>query len=178
MLQKILRRFDIKPHKIKYYCEKRDPEFESKIHDILLVYKQISMQFDEDGKLIIPADEAVIHTVSCDEKSGIQAITTTGNYLSPTVKNDCVMHDAEYRRFGMLSPFAGIDLLIGKTIPYVNETLKSSDFIELLKKLDARYSEGDIIRIVCYNHSAHKSKKTINYLATRPEERFVFNPKH
>lgn len=39
---------------------------------------------------------------------------------------------------------------------------------------------GDIIRIVCDNHSAHKSKETRNYLSTLPEGRFVFvfTPKH
>ena len=37
MVQKILQRSDIKPHKIRYYCEKRDPEFETKMHDVLLV---------------------------------------------------------------------------------------------------------------------------------------------
>lgn len=60
MVQKILKNSDIKPHKIKYYCEKRDPEFESKMHDVLLVYKQVSMQFDENGQLIIPVDEPMV----------------------------------------------------------------------------------------------------------------------
>ena len=180
MVQKILKNSDIKPHKIKYYCEKRDPEFESKMHDVLLVYKQVSMQFDENGQLIIPVGEPMVHTVSCDEKPGIQAIATTGDDLRPTVGNGCVMRDAEYKRLGTLSLLAGIDLLTGEAIPYVSETHKSSDFIELLKKLDDRYAEGDIIRIVCDNHSAHKSKETRNYLATRPKGRFVFvfTPKH
>lgn len=180
MVQKILKNSDIKPHKIKYYCEKRDPEFESKIHDVLLVYKQVSMQFDENGQLIIPADEPMVHTVSCDEKPGIQAIATTGEDLRPTVGNGYVMRDAEYKRLGTLSLLAGIDLLTGEVIPYVSTTHKSSDFIELLKKLDDRYPERDIIRIVCDNLSAHKSKETRNYLATRPEGRFVFvfTPKH
>lgn len=180
MVQKILKNSDIKPHKIKYYCEKRDPEFESKMHDVLLVYKQVSMQFDENGQLIILVDEPMVHTVSCDEKPGIQAIATTGDDLRPTVGNGCVMRNAEYKRLGTLSLLAGIDLLTGEAIPYVSETHKSSDFIELLKKLDDRYAEGDIIRVVCDNHSAHKSKETRNYLATRPEGRFVFvfTPKH
>ena len=138
------------------------------------------MQFDENGQLIIPVDEPMVHTVSCDEKPGIQAIATTGDDLRPTVGNGCVMRDAEYKRLGTLSLLAGIDLLTGEAIPYVSTTHKSSDFIELLKKLDDRYAEGDIIRIVCDNHSAHKSKETRNYLATRPEGRFVFvfTPKH
>ena len=167
MVQKILKNSDIKPHKIK-------------LHDLLLVYKPMSMQFDENGQLIIPADEPMVHTVSCDEKPGIQAITTTGEDLRPTVGNGYVMRDAEYKRLGTLSLLAGIDLLTGEAIPYVSTTHKSSDFIELLKKLDDRYAEGDIIRIVCDNHSAHKSKETRNYLATRPEGRFVFvfTPKH
>lgn len=37
-VQKLLKDSDIKPFKIKYYCEKRDPEFESKMHEVLLVY--------------------------------------------------------------------------------------------------------------------------------------------
>ena len=174
MLQKILDRNDIKPFKIKYYCEKRDPEFETKMHNVLVVYKQIAMQFDDDGNVIIPEDEPMVHTVSCDEKPGIQAIATTGDDLRPTRENGRVYRDAEYKRLGTLSLLAGIDLLTGIAIPHVSESHKSSDFIELLKKLDAMYSENDIIRIVCDNHSAHKSKEVKNYLRTLPAGRFVF----
>lgn len=180
MVQKILSRNELKPFKIKYYCEKRDPDFEQKMHDVLLVYKQVSLQFDKDGKIIIPENEPMVHTVSCDEKPGIQAIATTGDDLRPTAETGCVYRDAEYKRLGTLSLLAGIDLLTGIAIPVVSETHKSSDFIELLKKLDAMYPKGDIIRIVCDNHSAHKSKETRNYLATMPKGRFifVFTPKH
>lgn len=174
MLQKILKRSEIKPFKIKYYCEKRDPDFENKMHDVLVVYKQVSLQFDEEGRIIIPDDKPMVHTVSCDEKPGIQAIAATSDDLRPRHGNGCVWRDYEYKRPGTLSLIAGIDLLTGETIPVVSESHKSSDFICLLKKLDERYPEGDVIRIICDNHSAHKSKEVRNYLATRPEERFVF----
>lgn len=174
MLQKILKRSEIKPFKIRYYCEKRDPDFENKMHDVLVVYKQVSLQFDEEGRIIIPDDKPVVHTVSCDEKPGIQAIAATSDDLRPRHGNDCVWRDYEYKRPGTLSLIAGIDLLTGEAIPVVSESHKSSDFICLLKKLDERYPEGDVIRIICDNHSAHKSKEVRNYLATRPEERFVF----
>ena len=180
MIQKILKQSDIKPFKIKYYCEKRDPDFETRMHDVLVVYKQVSMQSDEEGNIIVPEEGPMIHTISCDEKPGIQAIATTSGDLRPDSKHGCVARDYEYKRLGTLSLIAGIDLLTGKAIPVVSETHKSSDFICLLKKFDTMYPEGDIIRIVCDNHSAHKSKEVKKYLATRPESRFefVFTPTH
>lgn len=180
MIQKILKRSDIKPFKIKYYCEKRDPDFDSKMHNVLVVYKQVEMQFDKNGNVIVPTDGPMVHTVSCDEKPGIQAIATTSEDLRPTSENGCVYRDYEYKRLGTLSLLAGIDLLTGIAVPVVSETHKSSDFINLLKKFDEMYPNGDVIRIICDNHSAHKSKEVQNYLATRPEGRFifVFTPTH
>lgn len=180
MIQKILKRSEIKPFKIKYYCEKRDPDFETKMHDVLVAYKQVEMQSDENGNIIIPTDGPMTHTISCDEKPGIQAIATTSDDLRPTEENGCVYRDYEYKRLGTLSLIAGIDLLTGIAIPVVSETHKSSDFICLLKKLDERYPQEDRIKIICDNHSAHKSREVHNYLATKQEGRFifVFTPKH
>lgn len=179
-IQKFLREQDIKPFKIKYYCEKRDPDFEAKMHEVLLVYKQIEMQFDENGTLIVPDDYKVTITVSYDEKPGIQAIANTTPDLRPTKENGEVYRDTEYKRLGTLSLLAGIDLLTGEAIPLVSETHKSSDFIEFLKILDKKYPSQDTIRIILDNHSAHTSKETRRFLDTMPKGRFkfVFTPKH
>lgn len=179
-IQKFLKEQNIKPFKIKYYCEKRDPDFESKMQDVLLVYKQIEMQFDEDGKLIVPDDYKLTITVSYDEKPGIQAISNTAPDLRPTAENGEVYRDAEYKRLGTLSLLAGIDLLTGEAIPLISETHKSSDFIEFLKILDKKYPAQDTIRIILDNHSAHTSKETCRFLDTMPKGRFkfVFTPKH
>lgn len=40
--------------------------------------------------------------------------------------------------------------------------------------LGAKYPEGDIIRLILDNHSAHISKETHQFLAALPEDRFVF----
>lgn len=179
-IQKFLKDQDIKPFKIKYYCEKRDPDFESKMHEVLLVYKQIEMQFDENGTLIVPDDYKLTITVSYDEKPGIQAISNTAPDLRPTAENGVVYRDAEYKRLGTLSLLAGIDLLTGEAIPLVSETHKSSDFINFLKILDKKYPLQDTIRIILDNHSAHTSKETRRFLDTMPKDRFkfVFTPKH
>lgn len=102
----------------------------------------------------------MVYTVSCDEKPGIQVIVTTGNVLHPAQENGCVMRDAEYNRLGTLSLLARIVLLTKVAIPHVSETHKNSDFIELLKTLDEHYPKGNVIRIVCDNHLAHKPKET------------------
>lgn len=179
-VQKLLQDNQIKPFKIKYYCEKRDPDFESKMHEVLVVYKQVEMQFDENGNIIVPDDYKLAITVSYDEKPGIQAIANTSKDLRPTEDNGEVYRDYEYKRLGTVSLLAGIDLLTGEAIPLVRDTHKSSDFIDFLKILDKKYPSQDTIRIILDNHSAHTSKETKRFLATMPKERFefVFTPKH
>lgn len=179
-VQKLLQDNQIKPFKIKYYCEKRDPDFESKMHEVLVVYKQVEMQFDEKGNIIVPDDYRLTITVSYDEKPGIQAIANTSKDLRPTGDNGEVYRDYEYKRLGTVSLLAGIDLLTGEAIPLVRDTHKSSDFIDFLKILDKKYPSQDTIRIILDNHSAHTSKETKRFLATMPKERFefVFTPKH
>ena len=176
----ILNEAEIKPFRTKYYCEKRDSEFETKKHNILVLYKQISMRFDEAGDLIpYEEDEPETHTISYDEKPGIQAIAPTTPDLPPRVGNGATYRDYEYVRHGTLFLLAGIDLVTGEAIPLVRETHKSSDFIAFLKILDEKYPQGDKIRLVLDNHSAHTSKETKAYLATVPGRfEFVFTPKH
>ena len=173
-LQKYLKQMSIKPFRIKYYLDRKDPDFESRMHDVLLVYKQVEMQFDENGDIIVPDNGHMVHTLSYDEKPGIQAVANKYPDHNPTEKNGFVRRDYEYVRLGTLSLLAGIDLLTGEAVPLVSESHKSSDFIAFLKILNAKYPEGDTIRLILDNHSAHKSKETRKYLATLPEDRFVF----
>lgn len=63
------------------------------------------------------------------------------------------MRDYEYIRYGTISLLAAIDLLTGEAIPLVSDTHKSSDFVEFLTRLDAKYPEGDKIRLILDNHS-------------------------
>lgn len=179
-VRNILDDAEIKPYRIRYYCENRDPEFESKMHNILLVYKQLSFQFDEDGHFIPwEDDEEVVHVLSYDEKPGIQAIATTAEDLLPDDNHSTISRDYEYKRLGTLSLLAGIDLQTGEAIPLVSETHTSKDYIEFLKKLDAKYPAGDKIRLVLDNLAVHTSEETRKYLATVPGRfEFVFTPKH
>ena len=173
-LQKYLKKMDIKPFKIKYYLERKDPDFENKMHDVLLIYKQVEMQFGDDGTITIPENGHLTHTISYDEKPGIQAVANKYPDHNPTEEKGYIRRDYEYVRLGTLSLLAGIDLLTGNAIPLVSQTHKSSDFIEFLKILDAKYPKSDTIQLILDNHSAHTSKETRRYLAGLPEDRFVF----
>ena len=178
-IKNILDAAKIKPFRIQYYCENRDPEFESKMHQVLYVYKQIEMLFDENGELYIPAGEQDIHTVSYDEKPGIQAIATTAPDLPPDSDHGAIKRDYEYKRLATISLLAAIDLLTGEAIPLVRDTHKSDDFIDFLKILNERYPQGDTIQVILDNHSVHTSKKVQQFLATIPGRFvFIFTPKH
>ena len=176
----ILEEADIKPNKITYYCENRDPDFDQKMHNVLLVYKQISLQFDENGELLpFKDDEQLVHVISYDEKPGIQAIATTSDDLYPDEKHRTFSRDYEYKRLGTVSLLAGIDLQTGEAIPLVRDTHNSKDYIEFLKLLDAKYPKKDKIRLVLDNLKVHTSDETRKYLATIPGRfEFVFTPKH
>lgn len=174
----ILADADIKPHKITYYCENRDPDFDSKMHNVLLVYKQLEMQFDESGNLIA-SDTTPIHVLSYDEKPGIQAIATASEDLIPDENHPTISRDYEYKRLGTLSLLAAIDLQTGEAIPLVRDRHSSKEYIEFLRLIDEKYPKEDKIRIVLDNLKVHTSEATRKYLATVPGRfEFVFTPKH
>ena len=176
---RILDKSKIKPFRIQYYCERRDPDFDEKMHNVLLVYKQLEMQFDEDGNLLPFDGDEVVHVVSYDEKPGIQAIANVADDLPPTEEHGMIKRDYEYKRLGTVSLLAGIDLQTGESIPLVSDSHNSSDYIEFLKILDARYPKGDTIRLVLDNLKVHKAKKVVEYLSTvKGRFEFVFTPKH
>ena len=176
----ILEEADIKPNKIEYYCENRDPDFDQKMHNVLLVYKQLSLQFDEKGQLIpFKEDEQVVHVLSYDEKPGIQAVANTSGDLSPDENHKTFSRDYEYKRLGTVSLLAGIDLQTGEAIPLVRDKHSSKEYIEFLKLLNSKYPKKDKIRLVLDNLKVHSSEETRKYLATVPGRfEFVFTPKH
>lgn len=179
-VRSILEEAEIKPNKITYYCENRDPDFDQKMHNVLLVYKQLSMQFDEDGNLLPYFDDGQkVHVLSYDEKPGIQAIANTTEDLPPDTKHKTISRDYEYKRLGTVSLLAGIDLQTGKAFPLVREKHSSKEYVEFLQLLNSKYPKKDKIRLVLDNLKVHSSKETRDYLATVPGRfEFVFTPKH
>jgi transposase len=177
---KILDQEGVKPHKVRYYLERRDPQFAEKMAEVLCVYRQVKLL--KKAALASkkePSDAVAI--ISYDEKPGIQAIATTSPDLPPEPHVHATFaRDHEYKRHGTVSLLAGIDLLTGKVHALVRDRHRSREFIEFLKLIDAAYPTHTAIKLILDNHSAHISKETKAWLAEQPAGRFefTFTPKH
>jgi hypothetical protein len=176
-VHRILAEQPLHPERVKYYLEKRDPEFEAKMKEVLLVYQEVALQQEAH-----PADGEPLHviTVSVDEKPGLQAIATTAPDLPPVAgKHPSIGRDHEYKRLGTCSILAALDLHDGHVTGRVERRHRSREFIALLKDLDSYYPADCTIRLILDNHSAHLSKETRGFLATCPNRfQYVLTPKH
>ena len=175
-IQRILSEHPIRPHKVAYYLERRDPDFDHKMEEVLCVYKEVNLQSETLGSGEVPS----VITVSVDEKPGVQAIQNIAPDILPDPeKQSRIMRDYEYKRLGTLSILAALDLHSGHVIAQVHDRHRSSEFISFLKEIADYYPAGSTIRIILDNHSAHISKETMKYLAGSPG-RFIYvhTPKH
>jgi hypothetical protein len=78
---KILNEEEVKPHRVRYYLERRDPEFKAKMAEVLCVYREVKIIKETAAAAKQKLGDAVA-IISYDEKPGIQAIATTSPDLS------------------------------------------------------------------------------------------------
>ena len=145
------------------------------MREVLMVYREVFLT-------PAPRDAATrtTYTVSVDEKPGVQAIGTTAPDLPPVAGQQATApRDYECVRHGTLSMLAALDLHSGEIIADVEPKHRSREFVALLERLHRHYPPDAVIRVVLDNHSAHISRETMAYLATRPGRfEYVHTPKH
>ena len=96
---KLLGQEEIKPHKVRYYLERRDAEFEPKMAEVLCVYREVQVLKKAAAKA--EKSNKPVAIVSYDEKPGIQAIATTAPDLPPVPgRHASFARDHEYKRHG------------------------------------------------------------------------------
>jgi transposase len=173
-VSKILSSHAVQPHKINYYLERRDPDFDQKMAQVLCIYRDVHLWHSTS----VP--ESIAAVLSYDEKPGIQAIGNTAPDLPPVFgMHSTTARDYEYVRSGTMSLLAAIDLIDGQVHGIVRERHRSAEFVEFLDLVDNKYPADAKIRIILDNHSAHISRETRRYLATKPNRfEFIFTPKH
>ena len=175
-VSKILKQHELRPHKVRYYLERRDPEFDRKMANVLMIYQLVEVLRKSGSGL----DSGLFAFVSYDEKPGIQAIGRTAPDLPPAPgRHAAVGRDYEYQRHGTLTLMAGLDLLTGHVHSAVVDRHRSREFVAFLKQLDRAYPPETRIHLILDNHSAHISKETRAYLATTANRfDFTFTPTH
>jgi transposase len=174
---RILDAHELKPHRVRYYLACRDAQFERKMAEVLMVYRDVNLYCAD---AVHDRRVAPIYSVSVDEKPGVQALGTTAPDL-PAVpgRHAGIGRDHEYVRHGTLSILAALDLHTGEVMANVEPRHRSREFIGLLQRLHERYPPEAVIRVVLDNHSAHISKETMAWLATHPGRfEYVHTPKH
>ena len=170
-VHRILDAAEPRPDRAAYYCERRDPDFGRKTHEVLVTYQQLSFRLDEDGDPLPWEEEGPeVHVVSADERPGIQALSPTGEDLRPTpgVRGGAVTRDHEYRRRGTPALLAGTDLQDGTVEGVVRERHRSRESVGLPGALDAKYPEGHVIRLVPGDHPVRRPGETRAWLEGHP----------
>jgi hypothetical protein len=66
-VHRILAAQPLQPHKVTYYLQRRDPAFESKMREVLLVYQEVALRNEPGGQGV---RSMKVVTVSVDEKPG------------------------------------------------------------------------------------------------------------
>jgi transposase len=177
---KILDQEEVKPHKVRYYLEQRDPDFAEKMAEVLCVYRKVKILKKKAAAASKQTGKAIA-IISYDEKPGIQAIATTAPDLPPEPRvHAAFAREHEYKRHGTVSLLAGIDLVTGQVHALVKDRHRSREFVEFLKLLNQTYPADTAIHLILDNHSAHISRETKAWLADQPTGRFRFTfvPKH
>ena len=173
-VHEVLNSQPVKPHKVRYYLQRRDPAFEERKAEVLEVYAAAEMLRQ------IPEADRPVAVLSYDEKPGIQAIASTAPDLPPKPgKHATVQRDHEYKRLGTLTLSAAVDLVSGVVHHAMTQRHRSREFIAFLERLDAHYPAGILICLLLDNHSAHRSRETRRFLASKPGRfELVFTPTH
>jgi transposase len=160
-VQRIWKAHGLKPHQLRTFKLSKDPEFASKLRDIVGLY-------------VDPPAHAVV--LSVDEKSQIQALDRTqpGLPLKPG-RAGTMTHD--YKRHGTTTLFAALDVLEGKVIGQCTRRHRHQDFIRFLNALDARIPPRKAVHAVLDNYATHKHPVVLAWLARHPRWTFHFTPK-
>ncbi len=177
---KILNEQEVKPHKVRYDLERRDPEFKQKMAEVLCVTREVKL-IKETAAAAKQEPSDAVAIVSYDEKPGIQAIRHDRPGPAARARQTCDLRArlrVQAPRHGQL---AGRHRSHHRPDPPPRQgPPPQREFIEFLKLLDAAYPAHTAIKLILDNHSAHISKETKAWLAGQPAGHFefTFTPKH
>lgn len=159
-VQRIWAAHQLQPHRLRTFKRSRDPEFATKLADIVGLY-------------LAPPRHAVV--LSVDEKSQIQALDRTqpGLPLKPG-KAGTMTHD--YVRHGTTTLFAALNVLDGTVLGRCMQRHRHQEFLRFLNAVETAVPAGKLIHVVLDNYATHKHPKVRAWLERHERWTFHYTP--
>jgi transposase len=158
-VQRIWHAHALQPHRLETFKFSTDPRAEEKIYDVVGLY-------------LHPPTNAVV--VSLDEKTQIQALSRTQPLL-PLRPGLPARRTHDYRRNGVTSLYAALEVANGRVIGACRPTHTGADFLHFVKRLAHRY-RGRELHCIVDNSSTHSTPAVRAWLATHPRVHLHFTP--
>jgi transposase len=150
----------LQPHRVTTFKFTTDPDAETKIHDVVGLY-------------LNPPTNAVV--LSLDEKTQIQALSRTQPLL-PLRAGLPARQTHDYRRNGLTSLYAALEVVSGKVVGECRDRHTGADFLAFLKRV-ARGYRGQALHVILDNSSTHTTPAVQAWLDAHPRVHFHFTPK-
>lgn len=159
-VQRIWKKHKLQPHRVERFKFSNDPEFASKVRDIVGLYMN-------------PPDKAVV--LSVDEKSQIQALDRTQPIL-PLRPGLPERQTHDYERHGTTTLFAALNVLEGTIIGECRPRHRHQEFLKFLERIEESVA-GDLeIHLVLDNYATHKHPEVKKWLVSRSRYHVHFTP--
>ena len=157
---RIWRAFGLQPHRVENFKFSKDPQFVEKVRDIVGLY-------------LNPPDRAIVLCV--DEKSQVQALNRTQPIL-PLAPGVPARQSHDYKRHGVTSLFAAMDVASGVTISNCYRRHRHQEFLRFLNDVDANLPSEFDVHLVMDNYGTHKVSKVRAWLARHPRYHVHYTP--
>lgn len=160
-LHQLLDDLDLKPHRIEYWLNSTDPDFEEKQANIV-------------GMYLDPPENALV--ISVDEKTQIQTNTPL-HPDKPMRPGTPQRREFQYERKGTQNLFAALVVHSGRVIGEVKDRKRSKEFVEFLGTLAGEFPEKEL-HIIADNLSTHSTNRVDEWLADHDRVTIHFTPTH
>ena len=149
-VQRIWRAFGLQPHRLETFKLSSDPDFVAKVRV---------------GLYVAPPERAIVLCV--DEKSQIQALDRSQPLL-PMRPGQPARMSHDYKRHGVTSLFAALDIATGRVIGKCYSRHRAAEFRKFPDQIEANVPDDLDVHLVMDNYATHKTPLIRNWLAKRP----------
>jgi transposase len=158
-VHRLWRAHALHPERVETFKFTTDVRAEEKIRDVVGLY-------------LNPPTNAIV--LSVDEKTQIQALERTQPLL-PLRPNLSARQTHDYKRHGLTSLYAALEIASGKVVGECSRRHTGADFLRFLKALNRRY-QGRELHVVLDNSSTHSTPDVRAWLDQHPNVAFHFTP--